>query len=61
MSDREYLRCDNPSCRKPVAGIQDGKLMILQRHGREWHMTTFTIRQVELLLEKMRASERRVA
>lgn len=57
MTHRNWLRCDDPACSKPIAEIRDGKLLILQRHDRSWHMTAFTIRQVEQILERMRQSE----
>ena len=59
MSGRQVLQCD--ACDKTIAEIRDGTLRILERHHGNWHMTTWTIAQMERILERMRESERRAA
>ncbi len=61
MSNRHFLYCDDDSCQKPVAEIREGTLRILARHHGDWHLSTFTIRQIERIIEQMRESEREAA
>lgn len=61
MTERHFIRCDDPLCEKPIAEIREGTLRILARHHGKWHLTAFTIRQVERLLDQMRESEREAA
>lgn len=52
--ERGYLRCE--ACAKPVAQVVDGTLRILARHHSKWHLTVFTLAELEAIVWQMRAA-----
>ncbi len=58
IDERGYLRCE--ACAKPVAQVVDGTLRILARHHSKWHLTVFTLAQLEAIVAQMREATGRV-
>lgn len=53
--EQGYLRCE--ACAKPVAQVVDGTLRILARHHSKWHLTVFTLAQLEAIVAGMQTAK----